>query len=95
MPNEEKMAMSLIAARMGWEFPYVSTYNTEFPFDFELALTEEQAQQTPEIKGMVDNPPDWLVEWSHQIGSELKDGLREGARSARRAILQLPARPHA
>src|SRR3954466_11917172 len=20
--------------RMGWEFPYVSTYNTDFPFDF-------------------------------------------------------------
>ena len=33
-----------------WEFPYVSTYNTEFPFDFKLALTEEQAQQIPEIK---------------------------------------------
>src|SRR4029077_5915762 len=29
--------------RMGWEFPYVSTYNTEFAFDFGLALTEEQA----------------------------------------------------
>ena len=63
--------------RMGWEFPYVSTYNTEFPFDFELALTEEQAWQIPQIKEMVDTPPDWLVEWSHQIGAELKDGLRE------------------
>ncbi len=64
--------------RMGWEFPYVSTYNTEFPFDFELALSEEQAQQIPEIKKMVEDPPDWLIEWSHQIGGELKDGLREG-----------------
>ncbi len=64
--------------RMGWEFPYVSTYNTEFAFDFGLALTQEQAQQSPEIKGMLDNPPDWLVEWSHQIGADLRDGLREG-----------------
>ena len=64
--------------RMGWQFPYVSTYNTDFAFDFGLALTEEQAQQTPEVKEMIDNPPDWLVEWSHQIGAELKDGLREG-----------------
>jgi predicted dithiol-disulfide oxidoreductase (DUF899 family) len=63
--------------RMGWEFPYVSTYNTEFPFDFGLALTEEQARQTPQIKAMVDNPPDWLAEWSHQIGADLEDGLRE------------------
>jgi len=26
---------------------------------------------------MIDNPPDWLDEWSRQIGPELKDGLRE------------------
>jgi hypothetical protein len=24
------------------------------------------------------HPPEWLVEWSQQIGGELKDGLREG-----------------
>src|SRR5881392_2079821 len=53
--------------RMGWQFPYVSTHNTDFPFDFGLALTEEQALQVPEIKEMIDNPP-----------AELKDGLREG-----------------
>jgi predicted dithiol-disulfide oxidoreductase (DUF899 family) len=64
--------------RMGWRFPYVSTYNSDFPFDFGLALTEEQAQQIPEIKEMIDNPPEFLREWSRQIGAELKDGLREG-----------------
>src|SRR6188508_281334 len=64
--------------RMGWEFPYVSTYNSDFAFDFGLVLTEEQAQQIPEVKEMLENPPDWLVEWSGQIGAELKDGLREG-----------------
>ena len=63
--------------RMGWEFPYVSTYNTDFAFDFGLALTEEQAQGIPEVKEMIDNPPEWLEEWSGQIGAELKDGLRE------------------
>jgi hypothetical protein len=62
---------------MGWQFPYVSTYNTDFAFDFGLALTEEQAQQIPEVKEMIDNPPDWLEEWSGQVGAELKDGLRE------------------
>jgi predicted dithiol-disulfide oxidoreductase (DUF899 family) len=64
--------------RMGWGFPYVSTYDTDFPWDFNLALTEEQAQQIPEVKEMVDNPPDWLQEWGEQVGAELKDGLREG-----------------
>src|SRR3954462_13752946 len=27
--------------RMGWQFPYVSTYESDFPFDFGLALTPE------------------------------------------------------
>jgi predicted dithiol-disulfide oxidoreductase (DUF899 family) len=63
--------------RMGWEFPYVSTYNSDFAFDFGLAITEEQAQQIPELKQMMDNPPEWLEEWAAQVGAELKDGMRE------------------
>jgi predicted dithiol-disulfide oxidoreductase (DUF899 family) len=63
--------------RMGWEFPYVSTYNTDFAFDFGLALSKEQAQQVPEIQGLLEDPPDWLEEWSDQIGAKLEDGLRE------------------
>src|SRR5438128_1820047 len=31
--------------RMDWGFPYVSTYDSDFAFDFGLALSEEQAQQ--------------------------------------------------
>src|ERR671915_1028123 len=63
--------------RMGWEFPYVSTYNTDFAFDFGLALTEEQAEEVPEIQQLLENPDEWIVEWSEQTGAELKDGLRE------------------
>jgi predicted dithiol-disulfide oxidoreductase (DUF899 family) len=63
--------------RMGWQFPYVSTGGTEFPFDFGLALTPEQAQEIPEVQEMVDDPPGWLQDWGRQIGAELKDGLRE------------------
>jgi predicted dithiol-disulfide oxidoreductase (DUF899 family) len=63
--------------RMGWQFPYVSTYNTDFPWDFGLAMTEEQAEQIPEVQEMIQNPPDWLQEWSQQTGADLKDGLRE------------------
>ncbi|MFL5504713.1 MAG: DUF899 family protein [Gemmatimonadaceae bacterium] len=63
--------------RMGWQFPYVSTHGTDFPFDFGLALTKQQAQGIPEVKQMVDNPPGWLQEWSEQVGAELEDGLRE------------------
>src|SRR5467141_2253478 len=35
--------------RMGWEFPYVSTYETDFPWDYGLAMTPEQAEQIPEV----------------------------------------------
>ena len=63
--------------RMGWQFPYVSTYDTDFPWDFGLALTPEQAEQIPEVQEMVENPPEWLQEWGEMVGAELKDGLRE------------------
>jgi predicted dithiol-disulfide oxidoreductase (DUF899 family) len=63
--------------RMGWQFPYVSTYNTDFALDFGLALSEGQVQQTSELKQMIDNPPGWLKDWSTQIGAKLEDGLRE------------------
>src|SRR3954453_3907985 len=64
--------------RMGWQFPYVSTYPTEFPFHFGLALTPHKAQEIPEVKGMIDNPPEWLEDWGRQVGAKLEDGLREG-----------------
>jgi len=63
--------------RMGWDFEYVSTNGSDFPFDFGLAMTEEQAQQVPEVKEMIESPPEWLEFWATQIGAELKDGLRE------------------
>jgi predicted dithiol-disulfide oxidoreductase (DUF899 family) len=64
--------------RMGWGFPYVSTYGTDFPFDFGIAMTPEQVDEIPEVKEMVDNPPEWLEEWGRQVGAKLEDGLREG-----------------
>src|SRR6266567_5015319 len=69
--------LSAYKQRMGWQYPYVSTSNSDFAFDFGLALTEEQAQQITEVKEMIDNPPAFLKEWSRQIGAELKDGMRE------------------
>jgi predicted dithiol-disulfide oxidoreductase (DUF899 family) len=64
--------------RMGWDFPYVSTYETDFPFDFGLVLTPEQAQAIPEVKEIIDDPPEWIQEWAQQVGAKLEDGLREG-----------------
>ena len=64
--------------RMGWQFPYVSTHGTDFPFDFGLALKPEQVQDIPPLKEMIDNPPQWLEDWGRQVGAKLEDGLREG-----------------
>jgi predicted dithiol-disulfide oxidoreductase (DUF899 family) len=63
--------------RMGWQFPYVSTYNTDFAFDFGLAMTKEQAKQIPEVQEMLADPPEWLEEWSGQVGAKLEDALGE------------------
>ncbi len=63
--------------RMGWGFPYVSTNRSDFPFDFGLALTSEQARGIPQLREMVESPPDWLEDWARQVGAELEDGLRE------------------
>jgi predicted dithiol-disulfide oxidoreductase (DUF899 family) len=63
--------------RMGWTFPYVSTHGTDFPFDFGLALTPEQAQEIPQVQEMLADPPEFLQEWSEQVGAKLEDGLRE------------------
>jgi predicted dithiol-disulfide oxidoreductase (DUF899 family) len=63
--------------RMGWQFPYVSTYNTDFAEDFGLVLSREQLQQVPEAKQVLDNPPEWMEEWGRQVGAALEDGMRE------------------
>ena len=63
--------------RMSWDFPYVSTYGTDFPFDFGLAFTPEQAHEMSELNAMIDNPPEWLQEWGRSVGAKLEDGLRE------------------
>src|SRR5437870_11589210 len=63
--------------RMAWQLPYVSTYGTDFPCDFGLASSKEQARETPEIAGILDAPPEWLQDWGKQIGAKLEDGLRE------------------
>ncbi len=73
--------------RMGWEFPYVSTYNSDFAFDFGLALTEEQAEQVPEIQELIENPPEFMREWSAQTGPRRRTGcarLRAGSPSPSR-----------
>ena len=58
--------------RMGWRFPWVSTSGSDFPFDFGLALTEQQMADIDELQEMIEQPPDWLQGW---IAFALEDGV--------------------
>jgi predicted dithiol-disulfide oxidoreductase (DUF899 family) len=64
--------------RMGWQFPWASSYGSDFAFDFGFAMTEEQMAESEEIQQMIDDPPDWLQEWSEMVGTDLQNGLAEG-----------------
>ena len=64
--------------RMGWQFPWVSTYGSDFPFDFGLAFTDEQIAEIDEMQAMLKDPPEFLQEWGEQTGTDLESGLSEG-----------------
>jgi predicted dithiol-disulfide oxidoreductase (DUF899 family) len=64
--------------RMGWKFPWVSTYESDFPFDLGFAFTKEQIAEMEEVQTMLQDPPDWFQEWGRQVGSELEPAFSEG-----------------
>jgi predicted dithiol-disulfide oxidoreductase (DUF899 family) len=71
-------ALQAYKQRMGWRFPWVSTYESDFAFDFDLAFTPEQLRQFDEAREMLDDPPDWFQEWGEQVGvPELEKGMTE------------------
>jgi predicted dithiol-disulfide oxidoreductase (DUF899 family) len=63
--------------RMGWQFPWVSTYESDFAFDFELTFTPEQMAGVDEVQEMLKEPPDWLQGWARDVGTELEQGMLE------------------
>jgi predicted dithiol-disulfide oxidoreductase (DUF899 family) len=63
--------------RMGWTFPWVSSYESDFPSDFGFAFTEEQMAGIEEIQ-QIKQPADWLQEWAEAVGTDLESGLAEG-----------------
>jgi predicted dithiol-disulfide oxidoreductase (DUF899 family) len=62
--------------RMGWTFPYVSSFRNDFNFDFDFAFTEDQ-MATGELKKMVDDADDWLKGWADNVGTDLAHGMAE------------------
>jgi predicted dithiol-disulfide oxidoreductase (DUF899 family) len=62
--------------RMGWSFPYVSSFRNDFNFDFDFAFTEEQ-MATGELAKMVTEADDWLKDWADNVGTDLAHGMAE------------------
>jgi predicted dithiol-disulfide oxidoreductase (DUF899 family) len=65
--------------RMGWTFPYVSSYGSDFNLDFDASFTQEQ-MATGELKKMVDEAEDWLKDWADSVGTDLAHGMAESPR---------------
>jgi predicted dithiol-disulfide oxidoreductase (DUF899 family) len=63
--------------RMGWRFPWVSSQDSDYPYDFGFAMTREQ-QSAGEFARMLNEPPEFLREWAVQVGTDLPTGLMEG-----------------
>ena len=71
----------------------MSTYGSDFPFDFGFAFTKEQMSGIEEVQTMIKEPPDWLEEWAEAVGTELESPrTRPGFRGA---LLPPAARPDA
>jgi predicted dithiol-disulfide oxidoreductase (DUF899 family) len=61
--------------RMGWNFPYVSTFNSDFGYDFALSFTDEQREQGAEYNF---EPVDFATVIKDLAGS---DSMKEAAAS--------------
>src|SRR6266566_8331646 len=62
--------------RMDWKFPYVSSFGSDFNFDFDFAFTPEQ-MATGELAKMVAEAPEWLDDWAENVGTDLAFGMAE------------------
>ena len=62
--------------RMGWQFPYVSSFGSDFNFDFDFSFTPEQ-MATGERAKMVAEADDWLKDWADNVGTDLASGMAE------------------
>jgi predicted dithiol-disulfide oxidoreductase (DUF899 family) len=87
--------------RMGWQFPYVSSFGSDFNFDFDFAATEEQ-MATGELAKMVEEADEWLKDWADNVGTDLAHGdggvtrlerLQAGGRRRLPHVLAHRARP--
>jgi predicted dithiol-disulfide oxidoreductase (DUF899 family) len=63
--------------RMGWSFPWVSSADSDFNFDFGVSYTEEQVRSNagPMLEG---EPPPVLQQMARETGTDVPGYLSEG-----------------
>jgi predicted dithiol-disulfide oxidoreductase (DUF899 family) len=68
--------LSAYKKRLGWTFPYVSSYDSDFNFDFDGSATEEE-MASPKMAKAVEEADDWLKGWADNVGTDLVHGMAE------------------
>jgi predicted dithiol-disulfide oxidoreductase (DUF899 family) len=63
--------------RMGWAFPWVSSGDSDFNFDFDVSYTDEQVRERmgPILEG---EPPPVLLEMAAATGTDVAGYVSEG-----------------
>src|SRR2546421_10770098 len=62
--------------RMGWSFPWVSSADSDFNFDFGVSYTDEQVRE--HMGPMLDDPPPILRHMAHSTGTDVPGYVTEG-----------------
>jgi predicted dithiol-disulfide oxidoreductase (DUF899 family) len=71
--------------RMGWTFPWVSAYGSDFPHDFGFALTRAEIENGVEINfelyepaKLIEEAPEWLRSHAESVGADMASSIAEG-----------------
>ena len=62
--------------RMGWSFPWVSSANSDFNFDFGASYTEEQVRE--HMGPMLEDPPAPVLQMAQASGTDVVGYVSEG-----------------
>jgi predicted dithiol-disulfide oxidoreductase (DUF899 family) len=62
--------------RMGWSFPWVSSANSDFNFDYGASYTDDQVRE--HMGPMLENPPPPVLQMAKASGTDVAGYVSEG-----------------
>jgi predicted dithiol-disulfide oxidoreductase (DUF899 family) len=79
-------AIQVYKKRMGWDFPWASSHDTDFNYDFYSSVTEEQQRSgateynftTRDVRPILDVTEGGVAEQAARCGTDVATYLREG-----------------